>query len=267
MFVNKSSEIDEHELKQTPPPHFIVSDNKTEDVRGLDEDTKEATLDFIVGKAIPGYAEGVLFHINKQAFMTMSPVINAAYSTSESECVTDSLHIQAFDTIHPKAFAKIVEYVEYVAQHKELCEKPSTPCASVNFEYCVPRRVDSEGKSHPGWDAEFIEGIWADPSNRGIFMDILKHANFFGIECLVHKLACRIGCVLMGKQDKEMIRDNEDGSEREETDEEVISRLDNLIDPLGVCSDKNKRRQESMQSDITDTTSDQMSANGKRKLI
>jgi hypothetical protein len=239
----------QYETKQSAPI-------QCEETKGLDDNFTNQTIEFVIGKAC-GYPEGVVFHVNKEAFMKMSPVINAAYGSSEeSDTATSSEETPTvYDNINPKTFAKIVEYVEH---HQSPTKLPMAPCVSKDFSYCVERIIDSEGKSQPGWDARFFEDLWSDPLNRGRFMDILKHANFFGIECLIHKLACRIGCVLMGKQEKEMIKIEDDGTTREETDDELIARLNNLIDPLGVCNYQNHADGSSAPND---------SIGEKRKII
>ena len=201
-------------------------------IRGLDDDEQEETIKFIIGRAIPEfYPNGVEFIVKKKRFTKMSPVIEAAYADQISS--TDVEPPSAYDKMHPDAFAKIVEYVE---KFGDLGPQPipNSPCDSVDFSFCVPRIVDSEGKSHPGWDYTFVESIFGDPTKRAIYMETLRHANFFQIDCLVRKLACRIGCVLMGKKQL-MKKSDEKGEERDETPQEYADRLDDLIDPARVC--------------------------------
>jgi hypothetical protein len=207
---------------------------------GLDDDVQHETIQFVIGRAIPEFwPNGVVFTVNKKKMMRMSPMIDAAFESQDGS--DDVEPPSAYDKMHPSAFAKIVEYVEKYGDEGPQ-KIPNSPCDSVDFSFCVPRIVDADGRSHPGWDATFVESIFGDPKNRHIFMETLRHANFFQIDCLVRKLACRIGCILMGQKQLKKRPDekSESGEERDETLQEYTDRLDDLIDPARVLRNLDK---------------------------
>lgn len=209
-------------------------------ISGLDDEVHNETLKFVIGRAIPEFwPKGKVFTVTKRYFMKMSPMIDAAFSSQDSS--DDTEPPSAYDKMHPSAFAKIAEYVEKYG-HEGPQKSPNSPCDSIDFSFCVPRIIDADGRSHPGWDATFVESIFEDPKNRHIYMETLRHANFFQIDCLVRKLACRIGCVLMGKKQlmKKPDEKSESGEERDETLQEYTDRLDDLIDPARVLRNLDK---------------------------
>ena len=209
-------------------------------IGGLDDEVHNETLQFVIGRAIPEFwPKGKVFTVTKRYFMKMSPMIDAAFSSQDSS--DDTEPPSAYDKMHPSAFAKIAEYVEKYG-HEGPQKSPNSPCDSIDFSFCVPRIIDADGRSHPGWDATFVESIFEDPKNRHIYMETLRHANFFQIDCLVRKLACRIGCVLMGKKQlmKKPDEKSESGEERDETLQEYTDRLDDLIDPARVLRNLDK---------------------------
>ena len=169
------------------------------DMTTLDDDTQvDVNITFELGKARTPVS------ISKKILVGLSVLFNTALETDPT---TTTLR---YDEYEPETFSEMKKYMEY--HYQKPVHIPEQPSRHKNFSMCVTDK----------WDADFINGLWADPTRRKTFFDLLNMANWMDVKCLLHKLCCKVGCEVM--QIPEMPA------------ESLQSRLKAVVDPANVVN-------------------------------
>ena len=165
----------------------------------LDDDIQEdVNITFELGKSRTRVS------ISKKILVGLSVLFNTALETDPT---TTTL---CYDEYEPETFSEMKKYMEY--HHQKPVQIPEQPARHKNFSLCVSDK----------WDAEFINGLWADPARRKTFFDLLNMANWMDVKCLLHKLCCKVGCEVMTIPEKPA--------------ESLQDRLKAVLDPANVAS-------------------------------
>ena len=141
--------------------------------------------------------------ISKKVLTSLSVLFCTAL---ESDPTATHLRNDEYETA---TFMEMKKYMEY--HFEKPVQIPEQPAKHKIFALCVADK----------WDAEFIDGLWADPKLRRTFFDLLKMANWMDVKCLLHKLSCKVGCEIM--RISEIPRDT------------YQARLKAVLDPLNVA--------------------------------
>jgi hypothetical protein len=180
-------------------------ENKQEELTmSLDDDLDQTNdeIEIQVGK------DAVVFKISKTILTSMSNVCKTAFESDPNATML------RFENFEPEVFSIIKNYVEH---HKSPSKIPERPAQSKIFAMCVEDK----------WDANLIDELWADPTKRKIFYDVIKMSNWLHIQCLLEKLCCKVGSQIMG------IPENPKETQQQ--------RLEAIIDPLCIAGVKKQK--------------------------
>jgi hypothetical protein len=119
--------------------------------------------------------------ISKKVLVSLSVLFHTALE-SESDPTPNDLR---YDEYEAETFVEMKKYMEY--HYEKPVQIPEQPAKHKIFALCVADK----------WDADFIDGLWADPRQRRTFFELLKMANWMDVNCLLHKLSCKVGCEIM----------------------------------------------------------------------